>query len=156
MLDGKKIAFWSNRTDDYEIWVISIDDMKLRQISNAKGQESNYKWSPDGTRIAYKAQRDKKYNIWVTNANGSKSEIQISLSGNVGTLDWSPDGRKILYQCGDYVYCRNSDGTGEVIVVAEASNPLWSSDGERIAFVRLDRKNNKFVIEIKQTPEALK
>ena len=153
--DGKEIVFRSNRTGDYEIWIISIDDMKLRQITNAEGKETNYRWSPDGAQIAYKAQRSEEYNIWVTETEGSGIETQISLNGDVGTLDWSPDGRYILYQSGDYVYCRNSDGTSEAILVAEAFEPLWSPDGERITFVRLDRENNRFVIEIEQTPEGL-
>lgn len=154
--DGKQIAFRSNRTEDYEIWSISIDDKKLLQLTNAEGEENNYKWSPDSTRIAYRAQRGEEYNIYVTDVDGSAIETQISLRGNGSKLDWSPNGQKILYQSGDYVYCRNSDGTGETINVAKALEPLWSPNGERIAFVRLEHEKNRFVITIEPTPEALK
>lgn len=153
--DSKEIAFRSNRTGDYEIWVISVDNMKLRQITSAEGKETNYRWSPDATQIAYKAERGEEYNIWVTEANGLGTETQISLRENVGTLDWSPDGRYIIYQSGDYAYCRKSDGTDEEILLAEAFEPIWSPDGEKIAFVRFDEESSEFVIEIELLPEKL-
>lgn len=154
--DGKEIAFRSNRTGDYEIFLLSLDDMQLLQLTEAEGTERNYQWSPDGTEIAYRAKRNSEYNIWITDTNGSGTERQVSTVGDVGILNWSPDGRYIIYQSSDYIFCRRTDGTEEEILLAEAFEPLWSPDGEKIAFVRFDEKENEFVIKIEQVPERLK
>src|SRR3979490_3356670 len=48
--DGKKVAFQSNRTGDWEIFVIDMDGSNIRQLTHSKGFDGGPIWSPDGTK----------------------------------------------------------------------------------------------------------
>jgi len=50
--DGKRIAFTSRRTGDYEVWVINRDGSGMRQVTDSKSGHYS-PWSPDGRTIAY-------------------------------------------------------------------------------------------------------
>src|SRR6267142_6508661 len=50
--DGKRIAFSSRRTGDYEVWVINRDGSGLQQLTQSHGGHYS-PWSPDGFQIAY-------------------------------------------------------------------------------------------------------
>lgn len=51
--DGRKLAFYSDRSGKYEIWQIDIDGSNLRQLSKTEGQIFNPIWFPDGRRILF-------------------------------------------------------------------------------------------------------
>ena len=70
--DGQTIAFSSNRSGGYRIWVMDVDGGNLRQLSGQHFSEYPA-WSPDGTKIAYDADGDGNswQELWVMNADGS-------------------------------------------------------------------------------------
>src|SRR5262249_30325694 len=52
--DGKRIAFYSNRSGNYQIWTIRPDGSGLRPLTENKGSDFMYPvWSPDGSLLAY-------------------------------------------------------------------------------------------------------
>src|SRR5919201_42308 len=52
--DGKRIAFVSNRSGDWQIWTINPDGSGLQQLTYTSSGRTLYPvWSPDGTRLAY-------------------------------------------------------------------------------------------------------
>ena len=52
--DGKRIAFMSNRSGDWEIWVCDSDGSNPVQLTSFRGPNvSTPRWSPDGGRIAF-------------------------------------------------------------------------------------------------------
>src|SRR4030095_12781669 len=53
--DGKRIAFSSRRTGNYELWLIDRDGSNLQQLTSAhESPGAHYSiWSPDGNHIAY-------------------------------------------------------------------------------------------------------
>ncbi len=51
--DGQRIAFYSNRSGTYEVWIVNRDGSGLRQVTDMAGVSLyNPTWSPDGRRIA--------------------------------------------------------------------------------------------------------
>jgi Tol biopolymer transport system component len=51
--DGRRIAFYSDRSGAYEHWTIRPDGSGLEQLTRRQGGSSNFPlWSPDGRRIA--------------------------------------------------------------------------------------------------------
>ena len=51
--DGKRIAFYSDRSGQYELWSINADGSGLQQLSHSDKVTPWYpRWYPDGTRLA--------------------------------------------------------------------------------------------------------
>ena len=58
--DGKEIAFISNRSGHFELWLMAADGRRLRRITDLarSGYEAWFDrpaWSPDGRRLAFTA-----------------------------------------------------------------------------------------------------
>ncbi len=77
---NNEIAFSSNRTDDYEIWVCDIEGKHFDQITHSPGMDSEPTWSPDGRKIAFVSSRGGYPAIWVINRDSSNPH-QISPVG---------------------------------------------------------------------------
>jgi Tol biopolymer transport system component len=98
------------------------------------------------------------------NADGSEHRPLTTLQpGRTPNIEWSPDGRKLAFltsDCGQFcfnLYVLNSDGSGLRNLTSKlaagwslgagpASDPVWSPDGRRIAFVRLNRRLGVYVV----------
>lgn len=83
--DGEFVVFASNRggnhgadaTPELNLWVLSIEDGGLRQLTDLPGHEWTPVWSPDGQSIAFAATRDYPnrdnvwgFDVWVVDADG--------------------------------------------------------------------------------------
>jgi Tol biopolymer transport system component len=140
-----KIAFWSNRTDDYEIFVMDADGANQSNLSqDASALDQHPAWSPDGTKIAFESNKDSSNaGVYVMDADGTNKVRLTFAAGSDSTPSWSPDGSKILFTS-------HRDGDAEIFVMdADGSNqtqwtsnvgiidewPAWSPDGTEIAFV---------------------
>jgi TolB protein len=66
-----EIAFSSNRTGDYEIWVTDLDGKRFEQITRSPGLDAQPTWSPDGERMAFVSTRNGKSAVWMTNRDGT-------------------------------------------------------------------------------------
>ena len=66
-----EIAFSSNRTGDYEIWVCDLEGKNFEQITRSPGLDAQPTWSPDGNKIAFVSNRSGRSAIWVVNRDGS-------------------------------------------------------------------------------------
>ena len=59
--DGKRIAFTSNRTGDYEIYIVDVTESgepgKLRRVTNSEGRDTHPKFSPDGKWLVFASAR---------------------------------------------------------------------------------------------------
>jgi len=81
-----RIAFASNRTGDFQIFLIKPDGSEPTQITNVTGGNYSPVWSMDSKHIAFVSERDGNSEIYVMNPDGSK---QTNISGNLSN-DYSP------------------------------------------------------------------
>ena len=67
--DGKKIAFTSERSGKYQVWVCDSDGRNLIQLTSAEFAGTP-RWSPDGRLIGYTSQTINFGSLYVVNAEG--------------------------------------------------------------------------------------
>jgi serine/threonine protein kinase len=113
--DGSMIAFASNRSGNFEIYVRRIEGGQEVNITNDPGQDIQPAFSPDGTSIAFVSTRASRTgliktapptgfefrtiggDIWVAPALGGPAR-RLAQDGNYPV--WSLDGKKIAYVSG--------------------------------------------------------
>jgi Serine/threonine protein kinase len=134
--DGKRIAFWSNRSGNQEIWVCGSDGSSPVKLTSFDGPlVSTPRWSPDGGRIAFDSDAEGGYDVWMIGANGGKPVRMTTHPLNDGNPSWSRDGRWIYFDSArtgeEQVWKIPADG-GEAIQVTwdGGSAPLESPDGK--------------------------
>jgi TolB protein len=149
--DGRRIAFVEQRgrgRERMEIYVVNADGSGQRPLTRNKVGDSDPVWSPDGRRIAFVS----SWQLWVMNADGSGQRQLTRQGAHNFNPAWSPDGKRIAFERGrrqrDYVGCTycaglrglavfvmKADGSGQRKLTQGGSQPHWSPDGQKIAFV---------------------
>ena len=69
---GKRIAFASNRTGQFEIWVTSAEGHDLQQITSGAGTKTWPTWSPDEQTILFTLTQEGHQNLWLINTDGTQ------------------------------------------------------------------------------------
>src|SRR5439155_3052568 len=98
--DGKRIAFYSDRSGRYEIWLISPDGSRLEQHTYTSGPNPIYPaWSPDGTRLAYNIEVSSPFILEVGKPWKEQSPQALppmsDPPGRFTAWSWSPDGQRL-------------------------------------------------------------
>ena len=99
--DGKRVAFWSNRSGSAEIWVCNSDGSGPVQLTSFGGAFCGTPhWSPDGRWIAFDSRPDGKAGVFVVSAEGG--EPRRATEGNWEDVvpSWSRDGKWIYFCSG--------------------------------------------------------
>jgi TolB protein len=63
--DGRKIAFSSDKSGNFDIWIVSLGNWKLEQTTNDESLDEHPAWSPDGNRLAFISRRSGLMEIWI-------------------------------------------------------------------------------------------
>lgn len=100
--NGRQIAYWSDRSGEYEIYLQSPDQTSnARRLTNrGKGFGYTLSWSPDSKKMAF---IDEHNTINIVDSIGSITEVDHTVN-NVPhgakfnyTLAWSPDSKWLAY-----------------------------------------------------------
>jgi eukaryotic-like serine/threonine-protein kinase len=141
--DVRRIAFNSDRSGDMNIWIHSLEDGSVRQVTKGPGGDFQPNWSPDEKNLAFFSSRSGHPNIWeVELGSGRLAQLTRNRSIDINPI-YSPDGRQIVWQS-------DRDGRLEIwIMDADGSRarPLtrtgttghflrWTQDGRRIVYRR--------------------
>jgi eukaryotic-like serine/threonine-protein kinase len=91
--DGRLIAYASDRSGNFDIWVEAVSGGNAVQVSHSAANDWQPDWSPDGANLVFRSERDGG-GLFVVPVLGGL-ERRISSFGY--NPKWSPDGSKILF-----------------------------------------------------------
>jgi len=98
--DGRKVAFVSDRSGFYEIWMINADGTNLRQVTFRNLEGTSFPlFSPDGGQLLFRTNAV-NYVLDLARDVQSQTPQQLPPVENEGDFfvawDWSPDGKKLV------------------------------------------------------------
>ena len=140
--DGKTIAYWSDQSGEYELWITPSNTNKPRKLTSyGAGFRYNLFWSPDSKKIAFidKAMEIQVYDI----ETGKTTLIDHAMHYFHDALEnfscsWSPDGRYLTFS-------HDLDNTHSAVFIFDyknknlhqvtsgfysCSNPIFDSEGK--------------------------
>jgi tricorn protease len=150
--DGKWIAYFSDRSGEYELYLVSPDGKSdpLKLTSLGAGYRHTIKWSPDSKKIAW---TDQTLTLWyidvatkvITKVDREEYEnVDVSLDvKSIFDYSWSPDSRFLVYsKMNDafmyqlYVYGLETKNINCISNgLFHDFNPVFTNDGEHIIFI---------------------
>ncbi len=145
--DGKKIAFASNRSGYWDIYLLEIRSGETTRVTETKTYDGAPTWSPDGAWIATESYLEGNLEILVQPINDSSvSAIRLTNDTSADhSPAWEPDGRRIAFvstRGGDSdIYLADLDDTSGSRFLnisnspnAIESHPIWSRDGHKLVW----------------------
>jgi Tol biopolymer transport system component len=147
--DGKKLAFFSNRGGQWEIWTYTMDGGVMEQLTRggmgAGGTAAWPVWSPDGKRMAYTIFGFNSFLLDLRRKYLEQSPQALPSMDTPGekfaAWHWSPDGERIAgftqAEGGQVTGIATYElATGKFTKVSETGqDPMWLSDSRRLLFV---------------------
>ncbi|MCC6794610.1 MAG: PD40 domain-containing protein [Candidatus Hydrogenedentes bacterium] len=151
--DGNSLAFASNRTGHFNIFVFSYKTSGTLQLTQSDKDDRYPNWSADGRKVVFGSNRTGKGDIYETSNDGSSGFLQLTDAPLLEEYPNYPSDRRGL------LYARDSTKSGftqkmqvilsdslpassNAVVLAEGDQPRFSPNGSRIVFVSHRTKND--------------
>lgn len=133
--DGKRIAFSSDRSGSFEIWVSDSDGLHEQQLTSFRGSLTGTPhWSPDGRSIAFDSRPGGHSAVFTIGSEGG--ELRQVTDGQFDDIvpNWSHDGKQIYFSsnrgAGSQVYRISAVGGIPFQVTRKGGfDPAESADG---------------------------
>ena len=142
--DGKRIAFISNRSGSWQIWVADSDGTDIRQLTDFKGSSvGTPRWSPDSRRLVFDALLEGPSAIWLIDADGNNLHRLNNSPTREYMPTWSRDGQWIyfssLHDGQDQLYKQQPD-TGQIMPLTQNffHDAVESAQGNTLYMQRRD------------------
>jgi Tol biopolymer transport system component len=167
--DGRRLAFYSDRSGGYQLWTIRPDGSGLEQIADVPG--TNFPvWSPDGARIAFSGVTARGLFIVDSAGKATKpagAEPAMETGNQFWPYSWSRDGASLAGVAirpdgviAHLVVYATASRTYSIVPDSSGSNwqvPVWLPDGRRlivredrgVAIVRVDTGERTLLIPVR-------
>jgi TolB protein len=90
---GDAIAFASNLSGNYDIWLIGTAHGYLKRLTDEPAYDGDPCWSRDGTQIVFVSTRGGSRQLWIMNSDGTNQKPLTSGPAENRDPCWSRDGR---------------------------------------------------------------
>jgi TolB protein len=136
-----QIAFASNRSGMWEIWLMDWDGSNQRKITNHGALSILPSWSPDNERMVYTSFARGTSDMYIINRRGGgRARINSGLALNTSAT-FSPIGNDIAFvgsvRGNPDIYLIKDDGSNVrrlTTTTSIESTPEWSPNGRQISF----------------------
>jgi len=137
--DGNKIALYSRRSGNYEIWTVDVGTGEQQQLTVPPNEKRFPAWSPDGATIAYVGYEDscsaRSSTIWLLPAAGGQARELVTFDGIINQLQWSPDGASLVTKGGSLpsvLVVEAANGKFTRLIYPRAENLSWFPDSRSL------------------------
>jgi len=139
--DGGKIAFYSNRSGQPEVWIVHSDGTGLRRITENSGIRSSLAWSPSGNEIVYASGST----LFITALDGSQVS-RIETGGEIVQHPaWSSRNNTIYYITGTQLSSTQRDGSQRKLLRELPDSLALAADYDG-KYLYYSRSANPFVL----------
>jgi TolB protein len=155
--DGRSMVFISYLGGYEQFFVASLEGRENRQLTTDAADHEDPAWSPDGKTIAFVYIKEGHAQIALMPAAGGPMDILTSTAQRVIHPSWSPDGKRVAY-CADDDLKPPKKNPADIKVIDLATRrvrilisggvntyPVWSPDGQSLAFRRMVEDTNSEV-----------
>jgi serine/threonine protein kinase len=143
--DGKFVAFISNRSGTFDVWLIqasgsSLANLTQGRMGDARGPLRGIGFSGDGSEVWSGGTESRRLMLWPL-MGGAPHNF---LGEHAAEVAWSSDGTRLVYhrwEAGDPTFVADHNGANERQILKNQPGlhshfPVWSKDGRWIYFVR--------------------
>jgi TolB protein len=138
--DGRRIAFVSGRSGNFDVLVMDADGRGLHRLTRNRADDLFPSWAPDGTQLVFQSARTGDPEIHTMNADGTDVRRVTDSPAPNFEPSWSPAGDRIVFMrrlTNQELFSIAPDGTGELRLTADSGedfDPSWSPDGAKIVW----------------------
>jgi len=148
--DASQVAFASRRNGYWDLYLLKLGTDEITRLTDTPEYDASPSWSPDGQWLAYESYTDDNLEIFIRSAT-DPNQVPTRLTENPAadfSPAWSPraPGRQIAFVSDrsgeDEIWLADLDQASVVNVSnkwqGSASHPVWSPDGEELAWATTD------------------
>ena len=141
--DGAKLAFLRARQsgEPRQVWVMNADGGEARQLTEAAKGVQDFAWSPDGSRICYCADTEPAAGAAAGSQTDGPRVVEVNrIRYRHDIQGWRGDAHYHLFTV------NLETGDGEQVTRGDWDDygPVWSPNGEKIAFISGRREDRDF------------
>jgi Tol biopolymer transport system component len=145
---GRTVLFVHYSSENfYELYSINIDGTSQTLIDRAKRHISSPDWSEDDSKIIYSRSRNESTDErdLVLFDVSTKNKQTLTDSGNNLMGRFSKDNKIAFWRqdnISNNIFLMDIDGSNKQIIIPDASYPVWSPGGKRIAYISKGELNS--------------